>query len=269
MKQYFCEVLQNEILEIEARINALKSSLMTSPSETLHIISSKGKYPQYYSFSADPVSGKKKSIYIPKKNISYAKKLAQCSYNRKVLLALEELLKSLKQTARAYDSHKLEEIYNTLSSCRQEMVTPLEYSDEQFVNNWLKKFALNENSYPIDANIITEREEHVRSKSEKIIADKLYRENIPYVYEPKLLLPDGSAVFPDFAALNIRLRSTFFIEHFGMMDDPLYSSRAFDKISKYERNNFFSGTEMLYTFETKTKTLNSRNLENMIFKFLK
>ena len=57
-----------------------------------------------------------------------------------------------------------------------------------------------------DNAIITEKGEAVRSKSEKIIADKLYMKEIPYVYEQPLYLKGYGYVVPDFKILNVRTK---------------------------------------------------------------
>ena len=49
--------------------------------------------------------------------------------------------------------------------------------------------------------IYTERGERVRSKSEKIIADKLFLQNIPYHYERPIYLKGFGMVYPDFCCL--------------------------------------------------------------------
>ena len=54
--------------------------------------------------------------------------------------------------------------------------------------------------------IFTERGEQVRSKSEKIIADSLYRNGIPYRYEHPVYLRGMGVVHPDFICLHVKKR---------------------------------------------------------------
>ena len=79
----------------------------------------------------------------------------------------------------------------------------------------------------------TERGEQVRSKSEKIIADKYYMIGIPYRYEQPLILLDRGKrvrVRPDFTVLNMRTRVQRFHEHLGRMDDPKYINKNIYKL---------------------------------------
>ena len=57
-----------------------------------------------------------------------------------------------------------------------------------------------------ELGLITEKGEYVRSKSEKIIADTLTKNNINYVYELPLRLKGYGTVKPDFTVLNKRTR---------------------------------------------------------------
>lgn len=86
-----------------------------------------------------------------------------------------------------------------------------------------------------DNAIITEKGEAVRSKSEKIIADKLYMKEIPYVYEQPLYLKGYGYVVPDFKILNVRTKKEYYLEHFGMMDDYEYAKNAIKKIECFQK----------------------------------
>ena len=141
-------------------------------------------------------------------------------------------------------------------------------SDEDYINQWLSATNCEANTYPIQGNIFTEKGEHVRSKSEKIIADKLYKEGVPYIYEPELILNNHRKIYPDFKVLNVRLRTEFYFEHMGMMDNPEYSEKAIEKINTYEKNGFWAGQNILYTFETKDHIPDANILNQMINTYL-
>ena len=108
----------------------------------------------------------------------------------------------------------------------------------------------------------------VRSKSEKIIADLLYRKGIPYHYEPELILRDGTKIYPDFAVLNLKHRKTIYWEHLGMMEDPEYSEKAVRKISAYIKNGIFPGEQLILTAETKEFPVNVREVKILIQHYL-
>lgn len=109
--------------------------------------------------------------------------------------------------------------------------------------------------------------EHVRSKSEVIIADMLKRYNVPYHYEP--VLKFGTQVkCPDFLLLNIKDRKEYIWEHFGMMDNSEYCKDAIEKLSFYESNGYSLGDNLIITMESSLHSLDTRFAESMIKKYL-
>ena len=118
------------------------------------------------------------------------------------------------------------------------------------------------------SNIITEKGEQVRSKSEKIIADKLFMKGIPYVYEQPLYLKGYGYVMPDFKILNVKKRKEFYLEHFGMMDVEEYVRKALRKIETFEKNDIYPGEKLLMTFETSDSPINIKLLDEMVNRYL-
>ena len=110
----------------------------------------------------------------------------------------------------------------------------------------------------------TERGEMVRSKSEKILADKMYALGIPYRYEYPLWLRGYGTIYPDFTILKISTREEIYLEHFGMMDDPQYCQKAMLKLQTYARNHIYPGHGLLLTFETQQTSLDMKAVEEML-----
>ena len=117
-----------------------------------------------------------------------------------------------------------------------------------------------------DIEIITERGERVRSKSEKIIADKLFSLGIPYRYEYPLDLSGGVRVYPDFTILKLPEREEVYLEHFGMMDDTDYVEKVLYKLNTYEKNKIYPGVNLFITHETSKSPLNTRALDAILKK---
>jgi len=83
----------------------------------------------------------------------------------------------------------------------------------------------------------TRRGEPVRSKSEVIIADNLYSENIDYVYEQKLISSDGVERYPDFTIQDSESGITYYWEHLGMLMDRDYRERWQRKLEWYRQQD--------------------------------
>lgn len=88
----------------------------------------------------------------------------------------------------------------------------------------------------LEDNLIhrTERGDLVRSKSEVVIADKLYGRGVQdYSYEQPLILPDGHVRYPDFTITDHARGVTFYWEHLGLLNDPVYRARWTKKLEEY------------------------------------
>jgi hypothetical protein len=79
----------------------------------------------------------------------------------------------------------------------------------------------------------TERGELVRSKSEVIIADKLFGRGVDYAYEQSLVMSKGQQRYPDFTIADHARGVTYLWEHLGLMADPAYRSRWERKPAEY------------------------------------
>ena len=123
-------------------------------------------------------------------------------------------------------------------------------------------------SHKDDTKIYSDRGERVRSKSEKIIADKLCKENIMYRYEYPLETPYSGVIYPDFTILDEERRRNIIYEHFGMMDDAEYACNAVAKIEMYLNSGYFWGDNLIFTMETHEKPLNSKIVRDLAKKYL-
>lgn len=82
----------------------------------------------------------------------------------------------------------------------------------------------------------TSKGEWVRSKSEVIIADHLYRHGIePPIYERPLILGNVTK-YPDFTIEDAESGMNYYWEHCGMLHVPSYLKRWKEKLAWYEAN---------------------------------
>ena len=106
----------------------------------------------------------------------------------------------------------------------------------------------------------------LRSKSEVIIDMMLYSYKIPFRYESKLTLK-GIDYYPDFTIRHPRTKEFYYWEHFGMMDNPIYSKKAFEKMQAYCQNGIIPSVNFITTFETKDHPLDATEVEKIIEKY--
>jgi hypothetical protein len=197
--------------------------------------------------------------YLRKSDIKTACAIAQKDYVVKLLDSAQRKRSLLTDFMKDYYSSDLRTVYENLSPGRQSLVTPYGQTDAEYAAIWQDEEyqTLGVNIQDRDCGIYTEKEELVRSKSEKIIADKLYMMHIPYHYEKPLFIDAFGTVHPDFTILNIRTREEYYWEHLGMMDRPEYCEKAINKIESYEKSGIFPGDHLILTYETGAHPLNS------------
>lgn len=235
-------------------------------------IHKKGNSVQYYHVKSEQVSqsnsGQRNQTYIPKKNITLVRNLAQRDYDNKLLQEIDNRQKLVNKFLKEYPQKGLESTYEELNDYRKKLIHPIIETDEEYEKIWMNTPYVRKIVGEDIPEIFTENGERVRSKSEKMIADKLKQLGIPYRYEAPLKLGRSNILYPDFTVLNVRKRKEYYYEHFGMMDNLEYMENALKRIEIYEKNGIFPGDRLLFSWETMAMPLNMKVVEGMMKKFL-
>ena len=210
------------------------------------------------------VQGKSFDYYIKKEQMDLVKKLAQKDYDRKLLKELKTRYNALLRTYKVYAETNPYIIFEKSCAERQKLIVSEYLPDKNYAEMWQGLPYKKKGFVEGEREIYTIKEERVRSKSEKIIADTFERKGIPYRYEALLVFQEGIQLYPDFTVLNKRTREVFYLEHFGMMDDPEYAERAVRRIEEYEQHGILPGKQLLITFETKRRPLNMKTVDIII-----
>ena len=255
------EALLNQLQEYKRILKKIERKTGKELEGNLRVSTGGGKVRLY--FCKD-----KKQIYIGKKQLTLAVSLAQRDYSYEVKKLLEVRVKQFEKLLTDYKEDELSAIYENLNAARKKLVTPIVQSDEKYAEQWESIYTIKKEFRSGDPEIWTERGERVRSKSEKILADKFLMKGIPYRYEAMLDLKPAGPIYPDFTVLNRRTRKEFYWEHFGMMDDMEYSEKAINRIELYEKNGIFPGIGLILTFETKRNPLNMQIVDNIMKEYL-
>lgn len=137
--------------------------------------------------------------------------------------------------------------------------------------------------------------DYVGSKSEVIIADRLFIRGIPYHYEvafsPGATLDlsrpvydefgrvagyevvgfspyDDDTLHPDFYVLNKRTKKAYFWEHLGMMDDPDYCRKNLNRFMRILDAGHVIGEDLIVTHEDRRNPLMTEDIDRIIEKHL-
>ena len=257
------EILLAEQARLEQIVTNTQKSLVHAPEGTLRM-SQRNSYQQFYHCTEENKSGK----YIAKGNDEIIRKLAQKTYDLRVLRLAEKRLNQVKRILKDYEDDEIEEIFLKEHRVRQALIQPIEPTWEQILEEWKAKEYQAKGYGDGMSMIMTERGEHVRSKSEKIMADYFYRNKIEYKYECPVYLKGMGVVYPDFTFLSPKLRKEIYWEHCGMVDDPSYARNMVRKLDAYENTGIFIGERLILTYETEQSILSTRKIEQMIEKYL-
>lgn len=257
---------EQEIKKVQNLKAKVEASLANAPEGKMRCEMAQERYPQYY-IQKEPGIGACNQ-YLTKDKIGIASLYAQKEYDTKVARVLDEKEKILKNLLNLKRNVEVKDVYNQLPMAKRILVNPYELPDEIFIDEWKAKLKGGQIGIPIDNGYNTESGELVRSKSEKMIADKLYMRGIPYVYEAVLVLDNNKHIYPDFTMLNVRTRRTFYLEHMGMMDDPEYCKGAIGKIEVYEKNQIYLGERLLVSMESSLKGINIKQIDSIIDRYL-
>lgn len=275
MRTFMNEQRVQMLKELDELIRRAESILKSAPEGSLRVIKNHNTSQYYWKNSKTGNQGK----YIRKSNKELIENLAQKEYIEKILPVLEEKRDALMECDQLCDWSIIEEIQKKIQQSKKTFIVPIRLNDDDYAKEWMSKMANSMtqmkgqllNKYPLneDTGIMTEKGELVRSKSEKIIADKLFMMKIPYIYELPLYMKKTGYIYPDFTVLNIQQRKVMYWEHFGLMNREEYCESAIKKIRLYEKNHMYQGQQLITTYETPNQLLDTEILQGIIKEYLK
>lgn len=248
---------------LEKIISEKTAAISKAPEGRLRISKCKGT-PQYYYMTK---RGEKSCKYINKKNLNFAKQLAQITYDESILKELKAELKNLNAAIKL--ANRQQKLHQRMNKFRARLITPVTLSKENYQMAWINqhKNYIPKAFEPESPVLLTSKGERVRSKSEVIIADTLNRLGIPYIYELPVKFKNFQA-HPDFCCLNLRTRQEFLWEHFGMLEDSEYAAKSVKKIHQYQQSGYFPGKNLIISTEIHHLPFSSRQAEEIAREYL-
>lgn len=242
-----------------------EEALKAAPQGFLRICTGRKKVQYYHRTNPKDYNG----VYIIEKDFELAKKLAQKSYDQKILASVQKELSAIDEYLRNFQVGQAEKVYERMHKERRKLIQPIRETDEEYISAWQNVQYLGKEFDDDLPEIYTEKGQRVRSKSELIIADLLDREEIPYRYEYPVKIKGWGRFYPDFTLLHVKKRKEIYWEHLGMMDDAAYVESALQKIVLYEQNGIFPNDNLILTYETKKNPINPKLVRLLIRQYLK
>lgn len=239
---------QSEILQ--ARLKELpKGRLVCIPD---------GKYIKWYQCDDQG------RVYISKKNRKLAEQLAEKMY---ISNLLDDIMLKINSVDSYLESHvngpgKAERLLLENPEI-QKLLIPYFSQQSNELSDWANAPYDSNPYYPEELVHKTVSGQVVRSKSEAMTVMLLHKYKIPFRYECKLTL-GKSTLYPDFTILHPKTKQIYYWEHFGFMDDSVYSKNAASKIHTYVSHAIIPSINLITTYETKEYPLCGEMIEKII-----
>ncbi len=265
------KTLQGKIDELGALIQNLQTRLKDAPAGVLLLKTSNGHQSRYLKCETMETLE-----YLGKDKEPLVKALSQKKYDQGLLKVATrqkaELERTLERLSKGNGPRTLDDVMSTMPESLKRYITLDPATNEGFIAKWSqpspKRFY--KGDVPKESPHYTMRGEHVRSKSEILIADRLYARGVPYHYELAFSPNEGVSIrHPDFTVLNTRTLEEFYWEHLGKMDDPKYSVTSKEKVEWFAAYGIVPGRRLIVTFETSMNPLNTRYVDRLIDLYLK
>jgi len=256
-------MLEKELIkeerELEELIESLKREIRCAPNGHLRVSMDRGK-PLFFHVTE---KGDTHGRYLKQKEGKLVGKLAQKSYDMKLLKRAEEQYAELRHFKDSYSKKSMTDIFDAMTEIRKKLVLPRILTDDQFIHSWEQEEYNGKERIPTEASYETKKGEYVRSKSEVLIANALFDAGIPYKYEYPVVT-GGGTFYPDFVILKPGTRKTLFWEHFGMMDSEGYRDEVYYKMRFYPNCGIIPGVNLIITMEEKNRPLSTRIIDGII-----
>ncbi len=206
-----------------------RKELKDHPEGHLRIAQTSHK-PQYYHY-IEPKEFK--GVFIPRSNDDLARQLAQKDYDLKVVKLLENEIHAMTRCLRQL--------------CRGGRLPAANSSTATKLGELYAKMC------PARQRLVTP----VTLTAEQYTKQWL---SVTWPQRPFSIV----TLHPDFLCLNVKSRSEFYWEHFGLMDNPDYSNNAAGKLRLYTENGIIAGRNLIITMETQSEPLTTRLVERII-----
>ena len=264
----------NEVLSIYEKLSDLfKSELESSPDGKL-IYQNNGQYKQFIHLINENGKRIRKGINTDSEMI---KALARKEFNSKASKIFSNNITALRKAIDKQIPFDPDQILQSMTKAYALLPEQYFFDRDKLIitagldDDLLKKVKRHEEwwrkpykeywGYPENKTKTTSRGQKVRSISEMLIAEALYKYSIPFHYEEELEAY-GKTFAPDFTFEGGDYRP-FYLDYFGMMDNTKYAKRNIIKLDDYYDIGLIPGDNLIVVFDAKG-IMNAAVIEGII-----
>ena len=297
-KSEIVKELKKKDENLKSVIENADKALSVAPGRSLHLKNIRGK-PAFYCHTENG-----SRFFVSQSDEKQIKQLSTAYYAKKIRSAavkekkqIDACLAILGKDPEASDIGKVEE---RIPEAIKKNAVLSELTNEGYARKWQKgnDIVKKWRSHKKDDyhKYETMGGDYVGSKSEVMIADRLYANGIPYHYEiaftPEVVIDESRPVYdefgmvigyetlgfspeaedtlhPDFYVLNKRTRKGIFWEHLGRMDDPEYCRKNFNRFMRILDAGYVIGEDLIVTHEDSRHPLLPQEIERIIEKYFR
>lgn len=247
--------LKDRMRFLEERVKEARSTLENLPDGNLSICERRG-YPHYYACGLKDKNGRTVKKYIPKHNEDYAADLAQKAYLKEQLKCDLLQIKALERFIRDYEKGSITKVRFKNSDHFFRLLRKRISASFEECQQKLNEMFRSSTKRPEGKRFQTLSGIMVRSKSEVEIANLLYTLEIPFVYEPIIII-NGIRISPDFIFMIPGTGAFYMWEHFGKMDESDYAMKSLHKLETLYMDGWILGQNLIVTTETYDSPFNA------------
>lgn len=246
------EIMQKMLAEYEEKALCANKELRKLPSGTLSCVMRDGKRTFFQVEKADNKRIRKSINKNEKKIEDLAKKM----YLETEIKMLKSSIEAAKLFLDSYEEVSVDNILRKIPETIHDKLLPSPHED------WATQDYPKSSYMPESKVHTTTRGLKVRSKSELLIAEKLYEHGISFRYEQVLSI-NGVQLAPDFT-VKPQSGKLIYWEHCGLTGNKKYMEKHKWKLSVYEEAGIVPWDNLIITYDDKYGILNLSIIESEI-----
>ena len=273
MNDFSKQQLQREIETREKALAAAQRRLSKAPAGKLQVKTSRGherfykhmpknEHPEGSAKAADSDLRKYTVQYLSQRNMEEILALADKRYCEALIKDLEHEIRAMRRFQAELHPEKKYDDAKLIPESLRDKIRPVVLPQEARCMLWQGE-PFRSNIFPIDPASVykTIRDESVRSRAECYIANALAARSLAYHYE-ELLEINSSVIYPDFTIMHPVSGELYYLEFFGMMDNPAYAEKALQKIRTYQAAGL--APRLICIFDSKSASFQTAVLDAIL-----
>ena len=250
------------VTELETELKNVTEEIAACPRGSLMVSEEKTRGVRYFCVSVKNGKRVRKGITSDRETVEA---LARKAYLTEKKAIIESNIRILRETMEEIGDLNSGNVMKSLSPSIRRLPQDLfrKTMDDQDPRAVWASETYPHSSYRPEAKVhLTSRGLAVRSKSEMLIAERLYEYGIPFRYEPAMHI-DRYEISPDFTVMTPSGK-VFYWEHCGMTGNRDYIEKHKWKMNLYETRGIVPWKNLIVTYDDENGHINLAEIDSII-----